>query len=653
MATLFCSFTSIIILMISVSLLPIISLSQPSNSSVCNGILISYRYNTGYAVPPTLSPEERARQPYRFESTLTITNNGLVELKNWRVFVGFNNSELLVSASTAVLADGTSLPADVSKGTVLAGYPVADLKTAVETAGDVNQMQTRVDLVGTQFGVGAPNVPLPANITLANDGYLCRNPTTQGNETRVCCILDSNVRTNITGDEKIMPLQDGDLTIMYDVISSYESNYLAQVTISNHNPFARLDNWKLSWDWMEHEFINSMRGARPNVIDTSDCIFGSQGNFYTNFDFSRALSCVKRPTIIDLPLDRTNDTTLGMIPFCCRNGTILPPSMDLSKSKSAFQMQVYKMPPDLNKTQLTPPQNWKINSTVGLDYQCSPPARVNPNLFPDPSGLPSDSAAIASWQVVCNITRLKSKKPKCCVSFSAFFNDSVIPCNTCACGCDRTTNPSNVCSATEPPLLLPAEALLIPFENRTNKALEFANLKRREIPNPLPCADNCGVSINWHVLTDYKDGWTARMTLFNWGESDIVDWFSAVELDKAMPGFEAVYSFAGTPLSDANNTIFFEGLLNHNYLVAERNGSKPKKDPRVPGTEQSVISFTKKKTPGINVARGDGFPTKVYFNGEECSLPTVLPSNAHRIAAASAVFSSILLMLLIIIGLQQ
>lgn len=94
--------------------------------------------------------------------------------------MGFNNSELLVSASTAVLADGTSLPADVSNGTFLAGYPVADLKTAVETAGDVNQMQARVDLVGTQFGVGPPNVPLPPNITLANDGYLCPNPTTQG-----------------------------------------------------------------------------------------------------------------------------------------------------------------------------------------------------------------------------------------------------------------------------------------------------------------------------------------------------------------------------------------------------------------------------------------------------------------------------------------
>lgn len=96
-------------------------------------------------------------------------------------------------------------------------------------------------------------------------------------------------------------------------------------------------------------------------------------------------------------------------------------------------------------------------------------------------------------------------------------------------------NPSNVCSTIEqPPFILPTETLLVPFENRTKKALEFAEFKRRETPKLLPCADICGVNINWHVLIDYKDGWTTRMTLFNWGESDIVDWFSTVELDHAV-----------------------------------------------------------------------------------------------------------------------
>lgn len=158
-----------------------ISFSQQQNTtSVCNGILITYHYSTGAQIPPVLVPGDPANQPYRFESTLTVRNNGPAELKNWRVFVGFRHGELLVSAANAVLADGTPLPANVSGGTVFAGSPETDLKSAIETAGNVNEMQAVVELVGTQFGVGGPNVPLPENLTLANDGYLCPNPTVRG-----------------------------------------------------------------------------------------------------------------------------------------------------------------------------------------------------------------------------------------------------------------------------------------------------------------------------------------------------------------------------------------------------------------------------------------------------------------------------------------
>lgn len=168
------------------TLLPIISVflialslpttsSQPS-SNVCNGVLLSYVYDSGFVIPPTLSPSDRKDQPYRFQSTLTVLNNGLEELKSWRVFVGFQNKEILVSAPRAVLADGRSFPADVSNGTTLAGYPVENLKTAVETAGDFNQMQARVELVGTQFGVAPPAFPMPSSISLVNDGFSC-SPT--------------------------------------------------------------------------------------------------------------------------------------------------------------------------------------------------------------------------------------------------------------------------------------------------------------------------------------------------------------------------------------------------------------------------------------------------------------------------------------------
>ncbi|CAK9187501.1 unnamed protein product [Ilex paraguariensis] len=468
---------------------------------------------------------------------------------------------------------------------------------------------------------------------------------------QVCCTKDSNFNPNTTLGEEFLPRQDGDLTIMYDVIRTYDTNYWAQVTISNHNPLGRLDNWQLSWDWMKEEFIFAMKGAYPSVIDATDCIYGSQGDYYQGLDFSTVLNCLRRPTIIDLPLTMANDTNLGMIPFCCRNGTILPPSMDPSKSTSAFQINVFKMPPDLNRSQLSPPQNWQISGTLNPDFQCGPPVRVSPSQFPNPSGLPSDSTAVASWQVVCNITQPKGVSPRCCVSFSAYYNESIIPCQTCACGCPSSS--SRTCSTTTPALFLPSQALLLPFENRTKLATAWADVNHLRIPNPLPCGDNCGVSLNWHLYTDYTSGWTARMTIFNWDDTSFVDWFAAVELDKAAaPGYQKVYSFNGSVLNGVNNTIFMQGLPGLNYLVAETDGADPAKDPRVPGKQQSVISFTKKNLPGINVPAGDGFPTKVYFNGEECSLPKVLPSgNSHRLGSAS--ITSVLIAIIVLMLIQQ
>lgn len=78
------------------------------------------------------------------------------------------------------MTDGTILPADVSNGTSFSGFPNTDLKTAIETAGDLEQMEAVVKLVGTQFGVKPPNVPLPGNITLMNDGFVCPKPSLRG-----------------------------------------------------------------------------------------------------------------------------------------------------------------------------------------------------------------------------------------------------------------------------------------------------------------------------------------------------------------------------------------------------------------------------------------------------------------------------------------
>ncbi|MQM17496.1 hypothetical protein Taro_050469, partial [Colocasia esculenta] len=225
----------------------------------------------------------------------------------------------------------------------------------------------------------------------------------------------------------------------------------------------------------------------------------------------------------------------------------------------------------------------ELNNTIffeglpGLNYLMP----ISPQVFPDPSGLNAISHAIASWQVVYNITRPKAKASRCCASFSAFYNDSIVPCGTCAYGCPGDLS----CDADAAPLLLPPEALLVPFDNRTAKAKAWAKIKRRQVPHTLPCGDFCGVSINWH--------------------------FAAIQINKAYRGYENVYSFNGTKLPELNNTIFFEGLPGLNYLMPISSENDPSSQARVPGKKQSVISFTKKQTPGINIQKGDDFPIRV------------------------------------------
>lgn len=632
---------------------------QPANITTCNGIFLSYQFQTREKIHPFVSKPDD--QPYAFAANVTILNSGTTDLKTWVLVLGFSHREILVSLSNAVLSDGSALPfaSDPKTPVAFSGFPNPDLRTAIATAGDLSQIQTSVSITGTQFGVAPPSVPLPSTISLSDPAWSCPPAAIAKSNTSLftCCVPNLDPLTNSTMidnstlayDQSFLPLRSGDLSITYDIVQAYPSSYLALVTIDNKSPLGRLDNWRISWEWMRGEFIYSIRGAYTSLLSASDCIYGKQGQYYQDLDFSKVVNCQRKPTILDLPSSMANDNNAGKIPSCCRNGTILPESMDPSQTASAFQVQVFKMPPDLNRTVINPPQNWRITGALlNPDYSCGAPIRVAPSNFPDPSGLQSNSSAIATWQVICNITQPKNSKPKCCVSFSSYYNDSAIPCRTCACGCPSSRLP-RTCNSTAPALLLPPDALLVPFDNRTVKAKAWAEIKHFHVPDPMPCGDFCGVSINWHINSDYSKGWTGRVTLFNWEEVSFADWFMAVKMPKAYDGFESMYSFNGTAMG--NDTIFMQGLPGLNYLVGEVDGANPANDPRVPGKQQSVISFTKSQTPGIDVPSGDGFPTKVYFNGEECSLPDMIPTGgAFKIGGVSMVF---LLFVSVLVLLRQ
>ncbi|KAM5585729.1 COBRA-like protein 10 [Rosa sericea] len=615
--------------------------APPPEQDDCDGIFLTYTFISREKEYP--HKKNVSAQAWAFKSEASILNAGSSELKAWKMYIGFQHREILVSADGAVMVDGGDFPASVGKnGTYFQGNPQTNLKNSIDTAGDVTQIQARIKLKGTQFGLPAKAIPMPKTIRLVNDGYKCPAPRIRGKSSMfVCCQPDPKFKLKEEKDTKFLPKQNGDLSFIYDVMDSYSNNYLAQVTIDNLHPLGRLDHWNLTWEWQKNEFIQTMRGAYTHKRDPSECLYGQAGKIYKDMDFSKVMNCEKKPTITDLPPTMKDDEKVGKLPKCCRNGTILPTIMNETQSQAQFQLQVFKLPPDDNRTSLTPPQKWSIYGPVNPNYVCGPPLRIEPTQFPDPSGLQSTTSAIASWQVVCNIT--KPKVPRCCVSFSAYFSESVVPCNTCACGCQENKLPH--CDVRAKAMLLPGEALLVPFANRTEKAKAWAKIKHLDIPKKLPCGDNCGVSLNWHIDSDYQSGWTARLTLFNWGNEPFQDWFTAVEMNKAFEDYENVYSFNGTKMDKVKNTILFQGLKGLNYLIEMKNATN-NKDPRVPGKQQSVISFKKTHFHDINIKGGQGFPTKVLFNGEECSLPREFPKSGAEHQARS----NILLILFVVIA---
>lgn len=173
-----------------------------------------------------------------------------------------------------------------------------------------------------------------------------------------------------------------------------------QVTISNDSPIERIDGWNLSWTWQEGEFITQMRGAQTKEADLYVCLDGIAGTTYGGaLDVNKAVSCATSPQILDLPVDRTNDTQIGYVKYCCKNGTIMPAIIDPSKSKAAFTMMVYKVPPGNNKlSHIVPPGNFKFGDGY---YQCGAPRLIAPSVIPpDPATLQHEVTAYKTWQVI-------------------------------------------------------------------------------------------------------------------------------------------------------------------------------------------------------------------------------------------------------------
>lgn len=157
--------------------------APPPEMESCNGIYVSYSVQEILKAFPHV--KNKSAQAWKFKSEVMMVNAGKDEVKDWKLFVGFRNREILVVAEGAQLADFEGLPADVSNGTTLQG---SDLKTAIDTAFDFNQMMVIVKLTGTVFGLKSEDSrPLPRSLKLMNDGWKCPAVTRRDGTNQSLC----------------------------------------------------------------------------------------------------------------------------------------------------------------------------------------------------------------------------------------------------------------------------------------------------------------------------------------------------------------------------------------------------------------------------------------------------------------------------------
>lgn len=373
--------------------------------------------------------------------------------------------------------------------------------------------------------------------------------------------------------------------------------YLANVAIYNYQNFRQVADpgWALSWDWTAGELIWTMSGAEPTT--QGDC--GLRG--LPSPGGSVPLSCEPSPIIVDL----LPEMAPGGAVNCCRGGVLSAWAQNETLAMTNFTLKVgnaSNTPYDLKG-----PQNFSIGIP---GFLCTPAITVaSTNFTLDTRYF---TQAQATWVVSCAYSQRDDAAPaQCCVSYSSFYNHTIVPCTKCACACGNYSKSADVCVQDGAPYLV-----------QTGRGGTLT-----DDPNSMSCSpDGCPVGIHYHLKVNYKEYWRAKVTITNRNmHINYTDWTLALE-HPAFTNFTQVFSWQYRAVQPygVNNTALFWGRPGYNEILMPGNTSA--------GNVQSEMLFA--KDDAFSLADGWGFPRRIVFNGHECILPEefpTLPSGAFRL----------------------
>ncbi|WOK94446.1 hypothetical protein Cni_G03148 [Canna indica] len=377
---------------------------------------------------------------------------------------------------------------------------------------------------------------------------------------------------------------NGNITIKWDVMQWTPDGYVATVTMFNFQQYRHIQapGWTLGWTWQKKEVIWSMVGAQ--TTEQGDC---------SRFKGNIPHCCKKDPTIVDL----LPGTPYNMqIANCCKGGVINSWVQDPANAASSFQVSV-GVAGTTNKT-VRVPKNFTLRAP-GPGYTCGAAKIVKPTKFVTQDGRRT-TQALMTWNVTCTYSQfLAQKTPTCCVSLSSFYNDTIVNCPTCTCGCQNNASQPGSCVEADSPYL--ASAVNGPGKYSYTPLVQ--------------CTTHmCPIRVHWHVKLNYKDYWRVKIAITNFNyRMNYTQWNLVIQ----HPNFDNIteifsYNYKSlTPYGGINDTAMLWGVKYYNDLLMEAGPY---------GNVQSEILF-KKDPSTFTFHQGWAFPRRIYFNGDNCVMP--------------------------------
>ncbi|KAK4740922.1 hypothetical protein SAY87_024510 [Trapa incisa] len=377
---------------------------------------------------------------------------------------------------------------------------------------------------------------------------------------------------------------NGNITIKWDIISWTPDGYVAVVTIFNFQQYRHIQSpgWSLGWTWAKKEVIWSMVGGQ--ATEQGDC---------SRYKGNIPHCCKKDPTIVDLlPGTPYNQ----QIANCCKGGVISSWVQDPTNAASSFQLSVGAAG-TTNKT-VKLPKNLTLK-TPGPGYTCGPAKIVRPTTF-FTQDKRRTTQAMMTWNVMCTYSQFLARdSPSCCVSLSSFYNEVVVPCPTCACGCQHSAARPGSCVEEDSPYL----ASVVSGSGRKNY-------------DPLvQCTSHmCPIRVHWHVKLNYKEYWRVKVTITNFNYNMNYTQWNLVVQHPNFDNLTEIFSFnykSLNPYASINDTAMLWGVQFYNDELMQAGPD---------GNVQSDVLFQKDAST-FTFDKGWAFPRRVYFNGDNCVMP--------------------------------